>query len=244
MLRGYRSIVAALGLILAANAHAKSSSEQPQTHQPVASSLEHIATHYDDAAKRAESADQQEAPCGPHQYGSDADLCAQWKAADSAADSAWWAWAGGIIGLGSLLGVFAAIGLAFHSNWIARDTAKRQLRAYVTVSSVEIIASPTVQDEIATVAHIKNDGETPAVEVEAKFYGSIEPGNRLVCSLIEHPIGGAPSRLSIGKGDERGVSHNIKIIGGASSADILNGDYTVFAYGVVAYKDIFGSPRN
>ena len=136
MLRGYRLIIIGVGLALACanHAQAKGGNEQPKARQTVETSLEHIAARDDDSAKRAERADLQEAPCGPKQYGSRADLCAQWKAADAASDSAWWAWAGGIVGVGSLLGVLVAIGLAFHSNWIARDSARREHRAYVRLT--------------------------------------------------------------------------------------------------------------
>ena len=183
MLRGYRFLLVAVGLVLAANhAHAKST-EQPPARQNTETSLEHIAARYDDSAKRAESADQQEAPCGPKQYGSNADLCAQWKAADAATDSAWWAWLGGLVGIGSLVGVFVALVIARQSNGIARDTAKKQLRAYldfngVTLNSMGVGKVPSATS-IELALAIKNYGQTPAskMTIARRFYIQVGSGD-------------------------------------------------------------------
>lgn len=242
MLRGYRSTVAALGLILAANhAHAKSDGEQPQAHQPVAASLERIVAGYDNATKRAESADQQEALCSSKQYGSSADLCAQWKAADAASDSAWWAWAGGIIGLGSLLGVFAAIGLAFQSNGIARDTAKKQLRAYLDFDGVRLVtfgpgAQPTATSCAIAMA-IKNYGQTPAsgVSVVRDFQMKVRDGNWT--PLLENAAS-ADEFGSIAPTDTGNFNSTFYIPN--LIVDAIRGKVAVFRVSIkVAYFDIF-----
>lgn len=103
--------------------------------------------------------------CGPARYQSNDSLCAQWKAADAAADSAWWAWAGGVLGAASLAAVLAALGLAYHANHIARDTARRQLRAYIGVDSATIMPFKPIGGESANrrvAISIKNFGQTPA----------------------------------------------------------------------------------
>lgn len=159
-IRGFLSAVAAFASLTANHAYAKGGDKQADAQQSVATSLQHIAARYDQAAERAKGADQQDQPCGPKQYGSHADLCAQWKAADAAADSAWWAWLSSIVGLGSLVGVIVAIGAAFHSNWIARDTAKRQLRAYLTVEPGGV--TDHAPDLCGLPYNIVNRGQTPA----------------------------------------------------------------------------------
>lgn len=165
MLRGYWFLVFAVGLTLTCATHAKAESNgiQSQTHQSAEASHKSIATSDDHETKPAEIIDQQVAPCGPENYGSNADLCAQWKSADAAADSAWWAWAGGLIGLGSLVGVFAAIWLAFRSNRIASDTATQQLRAYMGISNYDL--TPFELGVVGAgrfMIAMQNFGQTPA----------------------------------------------------------------------------------
>ena len=238
MFSGYRGIVVALGLILAANhAYAKGGSEQPQTHQSVASSLEQIAAHYDDATKRAEIADQQEAPCGPRKYNSHADLCAQWKAADAAADSAWWAWAGGIIGVGSLIGVLIAIGLAFHSNWIARDTARRELRAYVLPSGLVFDWKISLKDgrkfmELRAV--FKNTGHTPTRSLkliaDVSFASVDEEQFNLAPPIEQHNM--------LGPSEE--IRTPITFVSDTDVIEVFKDVKNLFLFGVVFYDDVFG----
>lgn len=161
MPRGYRLYIVALGLILACTnyAYAKSGNEQADAQQSVAASLDRIASRYDDAAERAQRADQEEGPCGEGKYGSNSDLCAQWKAADAASDSAWWAWAAAISSIVGTAGVVAALGIGWHSNYIARDTAKRQLRAYIGFTNWSV---KTVKGKTIYTTGIQNFGQTPA----------------------------------------------------------------------------------
>lgn len=166
MLRGYRLFIAALGLALASanHANAESGKQQPQTEQSATKSLSDIAAANRQEAERAKRADQDEAPCGEGKYGSSADLCAQWKAADAASDSAWWAWAAGIAGIVSTLGVVAALVIGQHSNSIARDTAKQQLRAYVGIDQYNVtpyeLALPLTGRFLVG---MKNFGQSPAI---------------------------------------------------------------------------------
>jgi hypothetical protein len=161
MLRGYRLYIAALGLALASanHANAEGGKQQPQTEQSATKSLSDIAAANRQEAERAKRADQDEAPCGEGKYGSSADLCAQWKAADAASDSAWWAWAAGVSSIISTMAVLLAIGLTYQANSIARDTARRQLRAYMSVTSCEL---EMIEDGYILTATLNNCGQTPA----------------------------------------------------------------------------------
>lgn len=156
-------IVAAilLAFLTVDNANAKRPVEQGNAQQSVATSVNRVEAINVKVAKRAGRSEKEEQSCGSGRYGSNADLCAQWKAADAAANSAWWAWLGGIVGFGSLLGVFVALGLAFHSNWIARDTAKRQLRAYCGMLGIDG-SHVTPGDTPQFVVTVANTGQTPA----------------------------------------------------------------------------------
>ena len=244
MLRGCRLYFAAIGLALtcANHAYAESGKQQAQAEQSVADSLKNIATAYDQQAERAQRADQDEAPCGQGQYGSSADLCAQWKAADAAADSAWWAWAGGIIGLGSLVGIFAAIGLAFHSNWIARDTAKRQLRAYISIEPGGINES---KDGLHSVPfNIINNGQTPAYEMEHGGDFVVTTGNPLEFDpSVDGRLNGqtAVTDQSLGPNSNRfSYAYLEAELCVPFLAKIDKKEAAIIHYGYVTYKDAFG----
>ena len=161
MLIGYRGIVAALGLILAAHhPNAEAQPKQPDAQERSTRALENIASRYDDQAERSEGSREAE-QC---QQGDDkrySDLCAQWKAADAAADSAWWAAVAGFATAISTVLVLIALRLAFSSNSIARDTAKRQLRAYCNICEVGP-EGLNVEYEPGFVVTVINSGQTPA----------------------------------------------------------------------------------
>ena len=166
MFRGNRLLIIAAGLVLAcANpANAEGGEQKPQAEQSVAKSLGDIAAANNQQAERAKRSDQDEAPCGQRQYGSSADLCAQWKAADAASDSAWWAWIAAISTIVSTTAVLIAIGLTFQANTIARATAKRELRAYVFPVGLSLdweIGLLSYSQSARITVLIRNAGNTP-----------------------------------------------------------------------------------
>lgn len=169
MLRSYRHILFALvGFLTLAAQHPnpEAESDQAKAQGSISNRLGDIATTYHQESEGAHSAKPETDYCGPAQYQSKTDLCAQWKAADAAADAAWWAAVGAwVSGLSGIL-VLGALFLAFQSNRIARDTAKRQLRAYV--SHKEYVMKHHRQADGAFVSHDitaiwLNGGETPAL---------------------------------------------------------------------------------
>ena len=166
MLRGYRLFFAALGLVLAAHhPNLEAQPKQAAAQDRSANALENIAAAYDKQAERAERS-QESNPCKPGDDKRDSDLCAQWKAADAAADSAWWAAVGSFASAISTVLVLLALYLAFRSNSIARDTAHRQIRAYLSVENLEVRTTST---EIEIKPFIRNSGESPARDVICKI---------------------------------------------------------------------------
>lgn len=168
----YRGIILTIGwLILVAANHPdpEGHGKQAQAQQSIADSLGNISATYHQETQRAHSSEKETEPCQPGDDRRYSDLCAQWKAADAAADSAWWAWAAGLASIISTTAVLVAIGLTYQANAIARDTAKRQLRAYIGV--VKATANIT-EDSIKARIEIKNFGQTPAHGVAcATFFG-------------------------------------------------------------------------
>ncbi len=108
-------------------------------------------------------------------------LCAEWKAADAAAESARWAKIGaGTSGL-SVLAVLIALWLARQANRIAQDVGRKQLRAYLGFESVKLD-----RDHVLWIS-VRNFGQTPATDVcmetihfdqsSSHPFGMIDPGS-------------------------------------------------------------------
>lgn len=243
MPRSYRLIIVALGLVLASPNHAfaESSNKQPDAQQSITDSLRNISSRYDEHAERAKSADQQEAPCREGKYGSSADLCAQWKAADAAADSAWWAWAAGIAGVVSTVGVVAALCIGLHANWIARDTARRQLRAYV---GLEKAPAPEVKvgEHPSIELNFRNAGHTPAscVRVTAVFGVDHFPPKHLDGKL-DGVKSNSVAEILPGRTFKMPMPSTGLAIDQSTFNAIQNGAAAIYCLGKVEYIDVFGS---
>jgi hypothetical protein len=237
MSRGNRGIILAIvgWLILATSPEQNAaSSDRSQSEQASAQTLQNIAT----AIKVANERQQLDTGCGAGQEARDSDLCAQWKAADAAADSAWWAWASGVVGFLSLGGVLVALGLAFHSNRIASDAAQRQLRAYVTSGVKRCVI---VRGRIKIRIVLRNHGVTPAIDVRTCTEYFDAP----------HPIG--DTDFPIQDPSEENRSSSLIPPGGEITyefdagpvakidRDKLNVDnHRRYVAGVATYRDVFG----
>jgi len=244
MLRGYRRVIVAavFGLALSAyQTNLKAKATDPNGNNRVTDVLENIATAHHEQAERAQRPEKTE-PCGPDQYGSSAELCAQWKAADAAADSAWWAWAGGIIGLGSLISVLAALGMAFWSNLIARTTARHQLRAYIGITDIAFMPVPPGATEKFIRIMYRNGGETPAYGVRSHLrYAVIVNGDKnYTPPKIPEGGFGPYSRGTLLKGAEDNNRIGVPL---SAIPRIKKGDAVIFAYGWIEYTDIFNVKR-
>ena len=245
MPRGYRGIVVAVGLVSAA--HHPDISAQAQKADPQersARALEGIAPRYDEQTKRSESSPDAR-PCEPGDDQRDSDLCAQWKAADAAADAAWWAaWGTWISGISGLL-VLGALFLAFQSNRIARDTAKRQLRAYVGIERVDagvLSLGKTFEVKIK----YGNQGQTPAISVAVVGF----------INAVDLPVDEA-SLDAIQAQDAEYLLPSNKIVGpGVKITKTITSEVEVCPYlveqleteasvllcmGTISYEDVFGS---
>lgn len=235
MLRGYRCILIALvgWLSLAATADPHAQPKESATQQSIAKSLSDISTTLNEQAERAERAPETQ-PCASGDDHRDSDLCAQWKAADAADRAALF---GGI----SILGIALAIGLTIQSNNIARDTAKRQLRAYIAVSDSQIRPDPIDANKVQAIIEFTNLGETPAIDVSAAIYilfGDNAFDDSRLRTEPQLPFG--PSVTVIGKGVKKHSTVSSQAPG-LSAPTILSGDFNVTIYGQILYADVFGS---
>lgn len=238
---GYRYIIIGVALAFPSHADATGTAEKPEAVQSIAASLDRIAATYQNQAKRSEGADKQTESCKPGDDRRHSDLCAQWKAADAAADSAWWAWVSGLVGGGSLLGVILALLLTFHSNWIARDTAKRQLRAYVSYQKLTLSEANMVTRNIQI--EWINAGQTPALQSMAQADWRDFPEG--LPKDFDFPLaitGDNSGPSTIGPGQRIFCSSDRRFPQWLISR-VAQKQTEVILWSAVEYVDVFGEPR-
>jgi len=247
MLRGNRGVILAavgwLSLSAANHPDTKAQQEQAQAEKAIAHHLADLSAAYQTERAETAKAPKETGPCGPRQYGGNADLCAQWKAADAAADSAWWAWAGGILGIASLFGVIIAIGLTFWSNWIARDTARRQLRPYVSIDPKGIHSRDEQGMEVACLL-LHNAGQTPAYDICVHCWFTLEedPVNFNVADRIsEMPEDSDGTDIVIPPGEGHHIYNGLPFaLLHETGVRIAEKELAIVHYGFVTYRDGFG----
>jgi hypothetical protein len=266
----YRGVILAVaGLILiGASEPPKQSakSEKTKTAQPKPQSLPTITPRFSETFKTVESSKKAQ-PCGPTRYQSNEDLCAQWKAADSAAEAAHWArWqtflsAMGVLGLlASLYYTRQAVMVAESATKdaddaliiaarnadsaadhvkIAERTAEKQLRAYVNIIAMSFTRLP--DGNLAYQVQYTNTGQTPAKNM------------RVITRLISSIDSEAKGKIFFGKGGgSRSVfaTSQIAIQNTPLTSDLRNtieaikvtGKFLVCAV-YISYVDVFGKLR-
>lgn len=239
MFRSYRNIVIALvGWLSLAAQHPNppANAQEAKTANAASQPTENITPSQYAFAERAHRV-KYEADCEPANEKRGSDLCAQWKAADATRDAAWWtAWGTLVSGLSGLL-VIAALFLAFQSNRIARDSAKRQLRAYCNVSGIEVNGL-NVDYEPVFVISVFNTGQTPAknvkIDSECLIQASGAPIADNAPNLAEHAEVTIGAGRSIGSRAALGRNLTQPEWDGLSSGE-LNVQVRVYA----EYLDIF-----
>lgn len=239
MPRGYRyAILALVGWLTLTGQHPspETKGKEAAAQRTIADRLPNIATTYHKQAERAKRPPERQ-PCGPHHYKSSDDLCAQWKAADAAVDSAKWAAFSGWFGGLSFLGVLAAISLAYHSNWIARDTAKRQLRAYISVEPQGIF---DYGEENRLCVLVKNGGQTPAYDIVASsFVGLIEGPRDFKPTPDEISLERIDAGIMLGPQESMSIWVGLNPIPQDSLEAIRDKKLAIGHYGSVVYRDAF-----
>ena len=177
----------------------------------------------------------------------DADLCEQRRMAKAAEETVeatrdaanwarnqFWATIGEIVALVlTILIAMAAVIAAFRSNRIARESAERQLRAYVGVFRTTIDWS-VVGAPRATI-HIRNDGQTPAYNLT--HWMAIGLSDKADLKNL-HP----PTKLSksdLGPNVPMSIAQTKPLTQQQITA-LQTGQLRLFVWGMVNYNDAFG----
>jgi len=133
-----------------------------------------------------------------------------------------------------------AIAAAWATYGIMRDTARRQLRAYVHVKEGLLkFSGSTVEGQI----HIQNFGQTPAYDVRHWIYVCVERWP--LATVLPQP----PEDFQMSKGILAPSGKHIMVgqLDDDSPAPELtlgqNPTRTVYVYGRITYKDAFGDDK-
>lgn len=260
-------IVVALALSGYAVSYAKQASSnqqaRPERHVPQAA----LPT-----PRAPQSVDQVEsfkyhAPCKSPQDHDQCDLEAQWKAADSAEQAAYWAFWQTILSGAGIVGLLVSLwftgaaarsasqasgdaaealevarqnaGAAAEQVAVARNAANRQLRAYVGVSSIDVKTAG--EGYLAAKILFRNYGRTPAYNCTAHLAASVEKWPAI-----------GPSKSNVSPEPQaRGVTlHPTAEFEGWAGCDALehapdieNGVKAFYIFGFVQYFDDEGVSR-
>jgi len=184
-------------------------------------------------------------PCHDPKGHDESDLCAQWRAAKAAEDSAFWA-------KGSFwITFFGAIGLAVtlwfnlkaweaarKANEISEDTAKRELRAYLSAAPGGLTIGPH-QKIVGSIA-VKNVGQTPASDViHQAFIGIFDKRpetdlTKMVVTVRDCDTSINPNQELFFYSDDYEYYLTEDTI-----TELLSGSLCIVIFGAVSYRDIF-----
>jgi hypothetical protein len=255
MPRGYRLFgLAAFGwLSLAASPPSQGAGDKnPNGQQAYTSDLKRIAA----ALEKLSAAQAPDQGCEDGQDDRSSDLCAQWKAADSASASALWAEntfylgiAGLVIGLFTLLAAASAAWYA-RNAWLetkrtadtaddgfrlAEKSARMQLRPYVFVKEIRFIASETGGASDARVALVvQNYGTTLAKDLRIDCGAAV--GNPQTKSTKVNSV----RRQNVQYFLPPSATVEISIPVGKISCEFISPDKRLFCSFIVCYKDDAG----
>ena len=248
------AVVVAMGLAGVSPPQGKTGEQPGQAAQPQQQSAPPAAS------PQAADAKPLEAACDQGEANRDSDLCAQWYAADSAYEaSIWTRRTGWFTGIGLIVGAItmgAAICAALFARdaaehtkdgakaaWAAekvtRESAERQLRAYIHVSRVEMHQYEVGKHPVFGV-EIMNAGQTPAYEVTINADAAIwQPGHDLFevrpSEVAAFTLGpGLPS------GKIERVAHPVSA---EEYQAVVQKQVEFHFFGIVRYLDGFGARR-
>jgi hypothetical protein len=180
-------------------------------------------------------------PNGPEDRSSD--LCAQWKAADAAADAAKYSFWG-------LLATIVGTILLIVTLMQSRSTTRRELRAYVSVKPQTFISRMLADGgrSFEIQIQMENGGATPAYR--AAHLGNIVALKDEVAAVYfskgheESPRLGTPHAVTIHQGaDSIGSIQSHEPISVNQIAGIKEGKLKLYAFGSVEYADTFNVRR-
>lgn len=195
-------------------------------------------------------------PCSDPKGQGESDLCAQWKAANAAADGALWTKWGVWIGcIGSALLLWQIIltrkavedtseatEAMREANNIARDTMERQLRAYLNVTDISQQAPMTVGAVYKAIVSFHNKGQTPASNVKVRAFISRKVLPFPADDFPEMEIKDGESLVTVAPGEPVYSNPSFEhLVTAKEIEDFQRGRTAYYVYGNVTYLDVFAN---
>jgi len=157
------------------------------------------------------------------------------------------------IGVAQSVLLFLTLGAAVFAAWAAwkaaeagdeivtvtRDSAERQLRAYVTISGCGISDLKTTKGPIKATLTMKNVGQTPAYDV-------VHPSAIGIHSFPRTDFPAPPQDLPLSKQvlGPNGIAykfHTYRVLTDEENDGITAGKMAIYVFGEVRYRDVFGN---
>ena len=193
-----------------------------------------------------------QSPCVGDGRDARSDLCAQWVTARASADTAWyaklqlWASAAGMIGLLiTILLTLKAVQTSQKSVDVAQDTAKRQLRAYVTLERCR--ARLVVGEKVTATATLANQGQTPAYAVRMSVATGIVADKPEKFRLRFARVAGKTEPVhECDLGPGRKIDYPVTLghpLTQSQYDQIIAGKLNLVMAGISSYRDAFGRLR-
>lgn len=109
-------------------------------------------------------------PCPKGQDDRRSDLCAQWKAADSAADAAWWAKWQTFLSFAGIAGLLYSLHLTRTATRTAVDAYRAEQRPWVQITAIITSDMIAVNDKwrLWINVQLSNIGKGPAIDIDVK----------------------------------------------------------------------------
>ncbi|MGY4395834.1 hypothetical protein ACVWZA_000995 [Sphingomonas sp. UYAg733] len=136
-----------------------------------------------------------------------------------------------------------------EANALSKDTAARQLRAYITVKKVEFVGRSPFKSRLLVKLFYENFGETPAFNVRTQLRAEFVEGGDASSPIAPPPRQAGGSESPLAKNMEQTTIDEVGIvvegvhIGGQSAARIMRevkaGRGIIFAHGWITYEDAF-----
>jgi len=149
-----------------------------------------------------------------------------------------------IASVAALLQFFALVGTVFVLIW----TARRQLRAYVFVSSAKIIHG--IEDDSIPEAHvvIKNSGQTPAyrlTNISGIAFDRYPAPPSLILTVPDRDyLSLVKTRMDLGPGNKTSpVTLAERPLTSTGQISLTSGTSAVWVYGEIRYRDVFWCKR-
>ncbi|TIP18405.1 hypothetical protein [Mesorhizobium sp.] len=135
----------------------------------------------------------------------------------------------------------ASIKAAQESVDVARSSAEKQLRAYLSIRHMKTVM---VSGQIARVkVRLVNAGQTPARKIRLAYIGQFE-ANPEATKIYFRPTAGRPSVMDVGPNRQMGFTINGDIILTESVLnDMARDSIRMVVAGVITYEDVFGKTR-